>query len=231
MIWFIFLIHATVYTRNVYDVRNVWRYHRDEWVIILFWNPLTIAVNGPPESLDIVHRVIEHAALVSQFVGLLAHCWIVARSFRSQLGKHPLFCAVLCVVSVTLLIAALLKEYEPTTFSDWPITLWFCLETISTVGYGDVVPHSLSARFLSFVLIVFGSGVHGVVLAVVGQRLINLVEWRHPVHRKKDLRKQPAASQTTDELLAQLIQQVSSLQSQISDLSKAQRSEKDVDIK
>lgn len=208
----------------VYNVRNVWRYHRDEWAIILFWNPLTFSINGPPLSIELIPRIIEHAALVSQFIGLLAHFWIIARSFRSQWGKHPLFCAVLCVVSITVLTGALLREYEPATFHDWPVTLWFCLETVSTVGYGDVVPHTLSARFLSFVLILFGGGVHSVLLAFVGQKLIDIVEWRHPVHRKRDLRK-PASSPTTEELLVELIQRVDTLQRRLDEQHKNQQPE------
>lgn len=222
-IWFIFLVHATLYTRIIYKVHNVWRYHRDEWFAIVFWNPLTISINGPPPSLDLAHRIIEHAALVSQFLGLMAHVWIVARSFTSQWGKHPFFCGALCMVSITALIAALLKEYEPATFPDWPTTLWFCLETISTVGYGDVVPHGLSARILSFVLIVFGGGVYTVVLAFIGQWLIDRVEWRHPIHRKRDLRKQ-SSTPTTEELLTELIQKVDLLQKTVDNLSSRDKS-------
>ncbi len=213
LVWFVFLIHATIYSSKAYNIRPFWRFHQEEWVIILLWNPVSISMNGPSASLDMAHRLIEHTALVCQFLGLLAHFWLVARSFRKEWGQHPLFCAALCVCSITGLIATLLREYEPTTFTDWPTTLWFCLETISTVGYGDVVPHGLSAKFLSFALIIFGGGVHSVLLAFVGQRLIDLVEWRHPLQRNRDLKK--SASPSTDELLVELIAKVESLQSQL----------------
>lgn len=216
LIWMTFLFYATLYSSKAYNSHPFWHLHRAEWVIICLWNPLTFALHADTPALDTFHRVVEHVALIFQFSGLVAHVWIVGRAFRKQWGQHPLFCALLCIFSIVGLTSTLLMEYEPTTFTNWPVTLWFCVETISTVGYGDVVPQGISARLLSFALIVFGGGVHAIVLALVGQMLLDLVEWRHPIERKRDRRK--PARPSDSEMLITLHAKLDELQSQMETL-------------
>lgn len=56
----------------------------------------------------------------------------------------------------------------------WSDALWWAIVTMTTVGYGDIVPSTVYARFLVGVpIMVFGIGVLGYLLSVVASRFVD----------------------------------------------------------
>jgi voltage-gated potassium channel len=53
-------------------------------------------------------------------------------------------------------------------------SLYFCITTLATVGYGDIVPHTDGERIYAIVLMVVGIGVYGFVIGNVAVILANL---------------------------------------------------------
>jgi len=49
-------------------------------------------------------------------------------------------------------------EEQPTIFSSIPAAMWWAIETLTTVGYGDMVPTTVAGRFLGGVVSVIGIG-------------------------------------------------------------------------
>ena len=70
--------------------------------------------------------------------------------------------AVATVVSVAftlVVIAAVLERIvEPSTFGSIGISLWWAVVTVTTVGYGDVVPESTGGRLVGTALMLTGLG-------------------------------------------------------------------------
>ncbi|CCO26625.1 Potassium voltage-gated channel subfamily B member 2 [Rhizoctonia solani AG-1 IB] len=48
------------------------------------------------------------------------------------------------------------SDGDPTQFDSIPAAAWFVLVTITTVGYGDIIPRSFLGRLLSVPLLLFG---------------------------------------------------------------------------
>lgn len=86
---------------------------------------------------------------------------IRARRYR---GKGRQLLQMLSLVGSTVLAGALaLRIVEPDSenhqyFSE---ALWWSLVTVSTVGYGDIVPGSNAGKVVASVLIIFGVGIVG----------------------------------------------------------------------
>jgi voltage-gated potassium channel len=75
---------------------------------------------------------------------------------------------VVGIVIVTCVTGALaLQTVEPETVPRFQDALWWSVVTMSTVGYGDVVPMTGSGRIVGSLLIVFGFGVFGYVAGFV----------------------------------------------------------------
>jgi len=82
---------------------------------------------------------------------------------RMRLDTLRFVRAAAILLSVAASGAIAIRSAEPSTATTFTDAFWWSLVTISTVGYGDIYPHSFSGRMVGIVLIVFGIGVYGYV--------------------------------------------------------------------
>jgi voltage-gated potassium channel Kch len=68
--------------------------------------------------------------------------------------------AVRTIVAVALLLVAvsglLERLVEPETFTSIGLAYWWAAMTVTTVGYGDIVPHSDAGRIIAVALMLVG---------------------------------------------------------------------------
>jgi voltage-gated potassium channel len=102
----------------------------------------------------------------------------VARPIAAKvLGRHlTIRRATVTIVAVTLIVTIgggvtiwLLDHKE---FSDLGTSLWWAVQTVTTVGYGDVVPHQATGRVIGTVVMLTGIGFIAVMTAAVTASLI-----------------------------------------------------------
>lgn len=74
--------------------------------------------------------------------------------------------ALIAIVLATIAVA-LIEQSGGGQIGDWGTALWWALATITTVGYGDVVPETLVGRIIGSLLMIVGIGVFGVLTANV----------------------------------------------------------------
>jgi len=100
-------------------------------------------------------------------IGSVVHTWMVGRWTVRRFARHPhvviASCALVCIATA----APILMKVEPETFKTLPDALWFCVQTIFTVGYGEIVPHSDLGRLVATILIIFGVGIAWVFIALM----------------------------------------------------------------
>ena len=63
------------------------------------------------------------------------------------------------------------NDAQPETFSSIPASMWWAIITITTVGYGDVVPVTTFGRVLTASLAVLGIGLIALPGGYPGQRV------------------------------------------------------------
>jgi voltage-gated potassium channel len=81
--------------------------------------------------------------------------WAVFREEARSIG------AVLFILMLTLTISASLiymieGEAQPEGFSSIPAAMWWAVETLTTVGYGDLVPVTVAGKILGGVVTIIG---------------------------------------------------------------------------
>jgi voltage-gated potassium channel len=72
------------------------------------------------------------------------------------------------IISMSLALVALIfcsaamyyveKDQQPEAFSSIPSSMWWAIETLSTVGYGDVIPVTATGKFLGGLIALIGIG-------------------------------------------------------------------------
>ena len=63
---------------------------------------------------------------------------------------------VLVAMLMVLVGGVLVRIVEPHTFTDIGLSFWWAVETITTVGYGDIVPVSTGGRLVGAALMLTG---------------------------------------------------------------------------
>jgi voltage-gated potassium channel len=106
---------------------------------------------------------------------LLAVVWIVKvipgipglRQLRRVLAVESGPLASVLVIFLTVLFLGSVAVYfferdvQPATFGNVPAALWWAVVTLTTTGYGDVVPVTLPGRIVAALVMISGLGVFG----------------------------------------------------------------------
>jgi voltage-gated potassium channel len=103
----------------------------------------------------------------------------VARAAAAKvLKRKPLSVrrATLLIVVASLIVTigggTLIWLLDHKEFSDFGTSLWWAVQTVTTVGYGDVVPHDTTGRAIGTLIMVTGIGIIAVITAAVTASLI-----------------------------------------------------------
>ena len=70
-------------------------------------------------------------------------------------------------LTLVLIAAVLARAVEPETFTSIGLALWWAVTTVTTVGYGDVVPQSTAGRFVGAALMLTGPSLIPLLVSVV----------------------------------------------------------------
>jgi voltage-gated potassium channel len=117
------------------------------------WMNLVIIIGGMPFFWQFAPLV----GLLRSFRLVLVVVILVrlSKSVRMLLSRHQLG-NTLAVAFVTMVLSGVIvSRIDPSIGTVWD-GMWWAWVTMSTVGYGDVVPHNLAGRLFGALLILFG---------------------------------------------------------------------------
>ena len=85
--------------------------------------------------------------------------------------------AVATIVGVAVLLVlisgVLARLVEGETFTSLGLAYWWAMETVTTVGYGDIVPHTLPGRLVGTLLMLTGSALIPTLTSVIVSTLVS----------------------------------------------------------
>jgi voltage-gated potassium channel len=79
---------------------------------------------------------------------------------------------------VTVICGVVIRLADPKEFDSVWLGLWWAAQTVTTVGYGDVVPKDVGGRIVATVLMFFAIGFLTVVTAVITAVFLETVRRR-----------------------------------------------------
>lgn len=149
VVWLLFTVYVLLFFDKDHP-QNSLRKLLPEMLIVWTWYPLW----GQQIQLGFV--VLPYSAL--HLIGVTSHAWIIGRQVRRHWGDHQLFATIISAIGFLLFAAAVIREVEPQTFQNYGVAIWFVIETLSTVGYGDVSPQTFMGKVVTILIILGGIG-------------------------------------------------------------------------
>jgi len=77
------------------------------------------------------------------------------------------------VVIFSTLIFYAEKNVEGTAFTSIPQAMWWCIVTITTVGYGDMYPVTIIGRIIAVFTMISGLALFGLLMNVIGKSMMS----------------------------------------------------------
>jgi voltage-gated potassium channel len=102
---------------------------------------------------------------------------------------------------------------DPRTFHTVWLGLWWAVETVTTVGYGDVVPHQTAGKVIAAFLMLGGLSLLSVITAAITSGFVSRAESQREARRR--------APDPTIERLDQLAAQLAEIKAELSKHTRA----------
>lgn len=154
--WVIWLFFVTEFTALLFMIRNKHRFVRENWflvVIIIAGLPFLLNIS----SLMVFFRLLRPLLAIMLMIPALG---LLLRFFVDGRLMTTLIAATIIVIFFGVLVAGV----DPNIRNAWD-GIWWALATVSTVGYGDVVPVTFLGRLIGGVLVFLGLGIFVVITA------------------------------------------------------------------
>jgi voltage-gated potassium channel len=144
VVWSLFVLETSVLSALVTDRATYLRHNWMNLVIILgglplIWNITPLA--GMLRSL----RLLLLLSLALRF----------SATVRAMLRHNSIGAALGAAAVVIMLSGLVMAAIEPTVKSPWD-GIWWAWVTVTTVGYGDIVPHTAAGKLFGSLLILLG---------------------------------------------------------------------------
>ena len=117
--------------------------------------------------------------------------------------------AVSVIVSATVLVvlvsAALMSIFDHREFDNFGLGVWWALQTVTTVGYGDVAPQALSGRIVAAVVMIEGIALLAIVTAAVTSTFVQRAQQaRESAEAAQEQQEQEREDARFDDITARL---------------------------
>ena len=150
--WIVFVVDLVVQRRIVPDYLHQRRGQFDVAVVLITFPIYLIPGVSGGSAILLLARLGRVARVLLATAGL--------RRFGARLGKVAIVAGAVMLIAS---LAAYQAEHKTNQgFATVGDSLWWGIVTLTTVGYGDIVPHTTAGRFAGVAIMFTGIGVLGV---------------------------------------------------------------------
>ena len=157
-----FVFEWVVRLRHAYAAQRLWAYAVSVRGLVDASSaaavPIALVVGAQPKTAWLL-GVLWMFKVVSGIPGLRQLRRVLVLESGSLLSVLVIFLMVLFLSSVA--VHYLERDVQPATFGSVPATLWWAVATLTTTGYGDVVPITPLGRLVAGMVMICGLGVFG----------------------------------------------------------------------
>ncbi len=105
---------------------------------------------------------------ITRYIGESQKLMTALKNSRAKISIFLFAVLIICIITGTLMY---LVEGPDNGFTNIPISIYWCIVTLTTVGFGDIHPLTPLGRFIASVIMIIGYGVIAVPTGIVGAEI------------------------------------------------------------
>ncbi len=174
--WTFTLLFTVEYVLRLLAVRRPARYARSFFgvVDVLAILPTYLSLLFPgAESLLVIRGLrLLRVFRVFKLARFLGEASLLTRALLNSRHKITVFLGTVLILVTILGAAMYLIEGEEHGFSSVPLSVYWAIVTMTTVGYGDITPHTMVGKTLAAMVMVLGYSVIAVPTGIVTAEIV-----------------------------------------------------------
>jgi voltage-gated potassium channel len=190
--WFFTILFTVEYGLRLLSLTQPWRYMTSFFgvVDVLAVVPTYLSVVLPGSQYFLTIRILRLLRIfrILKLSEYLAEADVIMRALRESRRKISVF--LLGVLTAVVIMGALMYvvEGEAHGFTSIPISIYWAIVTMTTVGYGDLSPQTALGKALASCVMIFGYAIIAVPTGIV------TVEMSHAMQTRVSTRACPRCS-------------------------------------
>lgn len=169
--WGFTVLFSIEYILRLYCARRRWRYALSFFglVDLLAILPTYLALFFPDLNALLAVRVFRMLRVfrVFKLTAYLSEVAILARAMRESRRKILVFLSVILTVVMVMGTLMYVIEGPANGFTSIPVSIYWAVTTMTTVGFGDIAPKTDFGRFISSLMMLMGWGTLAVPTGIV----------------------------------------------------------------
>ena len=169
--WMFTILFTVEYVLRLYSSRHPAKYARSFFGVVDFLAilPTYLSLVFPPGRFLLTIRILRVLRVfrVLKLVHFLGEASVLGRAMRAS--RHKIGVFLLTVLSVVVIVGSLMYVIEgpPAGFKNIPVSIYWAIVTLTTVGYGDIAPQTALGQALAALLMITGYGIIAVPTGIV----------------------------------------------------------------
>ncbi|WP_272148689.1 ion transporter [Tenacibaculum aiptasiae] len=176
--WFITILFSVEYIVRIVSINRPQKY------IFSFYGVIDL-LSTLPKYLAIfftgTHSLVALRALrllrvfrilkLARFIGESNNFMKALKASRAKIAVFLFFVLILCVILGTVMY---LIEGGDNGFTSIPRSVYWAIVTLTTVGYGDIAPHTPFGQFIASIIMILGYGIIAVPTGIVSSEMVKV---------------------------------------------------------
>jgi voltage-gated potassium channel len=174
--WIFTLLFTVEYALRLLSVPNAWNYARSFYGIVdllaIVPTYLSLLVPGAQSLLVIRALRLLRIFRVFKLGRFLGEANSLAVALRGSRHKVIVFLGTILVLVTILGAAMYLIEGDEHGFTSIPLSVYWAIVTMTTVGYGDIAPQTIAGQLLASLVMILGYSIIAVPTGIVTAELV-----------------------------------------------------------
>lgn len=106
---------------------------------------------------------------LARYIGASNRLLVALRASRAKIAVFLFFIVIICIILGTVMY---MIEGEENGFTSIPRSVYWAIVTLTTVGYGDIAPHTPIGQFIASIVMILGYAIIAIPTGIVSSEII-----------------------------------------------------------